>query len=127
MFEQLTQYSDIGLLLVRIGLAVIFIYHAIPKVKNSKGMAQMVGMPVGMVLMLGMLELLASLGLIVGLYVQLSALILAVIMLGAIGMKMMKWHVPFAAVDKTGWELDFILFASSIALILAGGGSIGIQ
>ena len=127
MFEQLTQYNDIGLLILRLTVAVIFIYHALPKLKNAKGMAQMMGMPAGMILMLGGMEAVASLGLVFGVYTQLSALILAIIMLGAIGMKIMKWRVPFAAMDKTGWEFDLILLAASIAILLNGGGLIGIQ
>lgn len=118
MFEQLTQYNNIGLLVLRLAVAIIFIYHAMPKLKNAKGMAAMVGMPAGMVFMLGMIELVASVGLIVGIYTQLSALLLAIIMVGAIGMKMMKWHVPFAAMDKTGWEFDLILLAANIAILL---------
>ena len=68
----------------------------------------------------------ASLGLVFGVYTQLSALILTIVMVGAIGMKMMKWGVPFAAMDKTGWEFDFILFFASLAVLFSGGGSIGI-
>lgn len=127
MFEQLTQYNNVGLLALRLAVAIIFIYHAMPKLKNSKGMAQMVGMPAGMVLMLGMVELVASIGLIVGFYTQLSALLLAIVMVGAIGMKTMKWGVPFAAMDKTGWEFDLILLAANISILLGGGGTIGIQ
>lgn len=127
MFEQLTQYNNVGLLVLRLAVAIIFIYHAMPKLKNAKGMAQMVGMPAGMVLMLGMVELVASIGLIVGFYTQLSALLLAIVMVGAIGMKTMKWGVPFAAMDKTGWEFDLILLATNISILLGGSGAIGIQ
>lgn len=127
MFAQLTQYNNIGLLVLRLAVAVIFIYHAMPKLKNAKGMAQMVGMPAGMIFMLGAVELLSSIGLVLGIYTQLAALILAIVMIGAIGMKTMKWGAPFAAMDKTGWEFDLILLAASIALLLGGGGTIGVQ
>ncbi|MBI3046664.1 MAG: DoxX family protein [Candidatus Harrisonbacteria bacterium] len=127
MFEQLIQYNNIGLLVLRLAVAVIFIYHALPKLKNAKGMAQMVGMPAGMILMLGSVEFIASLGLIFGFYTQLAAFLLAIVMVGAIGMKTMKWGVPFAAMDKTGWEFDLILLAANIAILLGGGGTIGIQ
>lgn len=126
MFEQLTQYNDIGLFILRLTVATIFIYHSLPKLKNAKGMAQMVGMPASTILMLGMIELATSIGLIVGFYTQLSALLLAIVMIGAIGMKMMKWHVPFAAMDKTGWEFDLILLAASVAILLGGGGAMGV-
>lgn len=126
MFTQLLQYNDVGLLLLRIAVAVIFLYHGLPKLTKSKMMSQMMGMPAGMIFMLGMIEILASLGIAFGVYTQLSALLLAIVMVGATGMKMMKWGVPFAASDKTGWEFDFILFFASVAILLGGGGSIGL-
>ena len=127
MFEQLTQYDNIGLFALRLAVAIIFIYHAWPKLKNAKSMAQMMGMPAGAVFTLGLVEFVASIGLIAGLYTQLSALLLAFVMVGAIKMKKIKWHVPFAAMDKTGWEFDLILLAANIAILLGGGGTIGIQ
>jgi len=86
----------------------------------------MMGMPTGMILMLGAVETIASVGMALGIYTQLAALILAIVMIGAMGMKKMKWGVPFAASDKTGWEFDFILFFASNAILLGAGGSIGI-
>lgn len=127
MFEQLTQYNNVGFLILRLAIAIIFIYHAMPKLKNAKGMAAMVGMPAGMVFMLGSVELLASLGLALGVYTQIAALLLSIVMVGAILMKMMKWGVPFGAMDKTGWEFDLILLAANILLLVNGGGVIGIQ
>ena len=126
MLEQLLQYNDVGLILLRITIAVIFIYHGLPKLSKAKAMSAMMGMPAGMIFMLGMVEAVASLGLVFGVYTQLSALILAIVMVGATGMKIMKWGVPFAAMDKTGWEFDFILFFASLAILFSGGGSIGI-
>ena len=126
MFTQLLQYNDIGLLLLRIAVAIVFLYHSLPKLSKAKAMSAMMGMPAGMIFMLGMIEAVASLGLVFGVYTQLSALILAIVMVGATGMKMMKWGVPFAAMDKTGWEFDFILFFASLAILFSGGGLIGI-
>lgn len=127
MFEQLMQYNNIGLLVLRLSVAAIFLYHAMPKLTNAKGMAQMVGMPAVMILALGAVELLSSVGLVIGFYTQLAALLLGIVMVGAIGMKVMKWGAPFAAMDKTGWEFDLILLAANIAILLGGGGTIGIQ
>lgn len=126
MFEQITQYNNIGLFVLRLAVAVIFIYHAWPKIKNAKGMAQMMGMPAGVVFALGLVEFVASVCLIIGFYTQLSALLLAIVMVGAIKMKKIKWHIPFSAMDKTGWEFDLILLAASIAILLSGGGTMGI-
>ena len=127
MFEQLTQYNDFGLLILRLSVAAVFVYHAMPKLKNAKGMAQAVGMSAGMIFTLGAVELLSSVGLILGVYTQLAALLLAIVMIGAVYFKMAKWHISFSAMDKTGWEFDLILLAANIAILLNGGGAIGIQ
>lgn len=127
MFEQLMQYNNVGLLILRLSVAAIFIYHAMPKLTNAKSMATMVGMPAVMVFMLGLVELLASIGIIIGFYTQIAALLLSIVMVGAILMKIMKWGVPFGAMDKTGWEFDLILLAANIVILVNGGGAIGIQ
>lgn len=126
MFEQLAQYNDVGLLILRLAVAAIFIYHSVPKLKNAKNMAPMLGAPAVMVLLLGAVEMLSSLGLVFGVYTRFSALLLAIVMVGAIYFKTVKWRIPFAAMDKTGWEFDLILLAASIVLLANGGGTIGI-
>lgn len=90
-------------------------------------MAQMIGMPVGMIFALSLVELLSSVGMVFGIYLQVAALLLSIVMIGAIGMKTMKWSVPFAAMDKTGWEFDLILLTANVFLLINGGGAIGIQ
>lgn len=126
MIFELTLYSDFAIFLLRLTIAAIFIYHALPKLKNASGMAAMVGMPAGMIFILGAVEFLSSVGMILGIYVQVAALLLGIVMIGAIGMKTMKWHVPFGAMDKTGWEFDLILLAANVVLLVGGGGAIGI-
>ena len=128
IFPSLIQFSDLGLLILRIAIGLIFLYHALPKLKNPKGMAVMMGMPkMAMILViLGIVEVLSSLGIILGVYTQLAALLLAIVMLGAIFVKKMKWHISFAAMDKTGWEFDLILLAANVAILLTGGGSISL-
>lgn len=126
MILELNQYSDFAFLILRLAIAAIFIYHALPKLKNASGMAQMVGMPTGMIFMLGSVEFLSSIGMILGVYIQFAALLLAIVMVGAIYFKIAKWHVPFGAMDKTGWEFDLILLAVNIFLFVNGGGAIGI-
>lgn len=121
MIFQLEQFSDLAFFILRLAIAAIFIYHALPKLKNASGMAQMMGMPAGMVFMLGSVEFLSSVAMVLGIYVQLAALLLGLVMVGAIGLKTMKWHVPFGAMDKTGWEFDLILLAANIFLLVNGG------
>ena len=127
MILELNQFGDISFLVLRLVIAAIFIYHAMPKLKGAKMMSQAMGMPAGMIFMLGGIEFLSSLGMIFGVYVQVAAFLLAMVMIGAIYFKTAKWHVPFGAMDKTGWEFDLILLAANIILLVNGGGAIGIQ
>ena len=127
MILELNQFGDISFLVLRLVIAAIFIYHAMPKLKGAKMMSQAMGMPAGMIFMLGGIEFLSSLGMIFGVYVQVAAFLLAMVMIGAIYFKTARWHIPFGAMDKTGWEFDIILLAANIILLVNGGGAIGIQ
>lgn len=118
MFTQLIAYTNIGLFILRLVIGIIFFSHAVPKLKNQMGST---------FLLLGIVEGVAAIALVLGFYAQLAALLLGIVMIGAIWMKITKWHVPFMAMDKMGWEFDLILLAANIAILLGGGGSIGIQ
>lgn len=126
MFEALLQYGDLGLLVLRLAVGVIFIYHALPKLKNPQAMAQGMGWAANMVMGLGIVEFVGGLGVILGVYTQLAAILLGTVMVGAIYFKTQKWHVPFFATNNTGWEFDFALLAANVAILLTGGGSIGL-
>ena len=124
MFIQLLQYNDVGLFLLRSAITVIFIYHGMPKILKPQGMAQGMGVSPSVVILLGLVEVVSAVGLILGIYTQFFALLLAMVMVGAMKMKSINWGVPFSAMDKTGWEFDFILFISCVVLLLGGGGTI---
>lgn len=128
LFPQLLPFANVGLWILRFAVGIIFFYHSLPKLRNSSGMAEMMGMGgMGMmVMLLGLVEFLSGIALVLGVWTQLAALVIGIIMLGAVGMKTMKWNVPFAAMDKTGWEFDLVLLASAIAILFTGGGAIGI-
>lgn len=126
MLEQLLDYNDVGLFILRLSLAIIFFYHGWPKMTKAASMAQMIGMSAAMVFTLGLIEVVSAVVMTIGFYTQWAALLMAVIMVAATYYKMVKWHMPFAAMDKTGWEFDLILFGGAVAILLGGGGSIGI-
>lgn len=129
MFIQTLQYSNIGLFVLRFVVGIVFIVHAIPKFKHPKDMAMGMGIPSMsfMIILLGLVEMISALYLVFGFYTQLGALLLSCVMVGAITMKITKWGVLFSAQDRTGWEFDLVLLAATIAILLVGGGSIGIQ
>ena len=126
MTFELASYEDIVFFLLRLVIAAIFAFHALPKLKGAKMMSQAMGMPAGMVLALGAVELTSSIAMILGAYLRVAAFALAVVMVGAIFFKAAKWRIPFAAMDKTGWEFDLILLAANLVVLAHGGGAIGV-
>lgn len=127
MIFELSQFSDLAFFVLRLAIAAIFIYHALPKLKNAEQMGQGMGWSASNVLVLGIVEFVSSLGMISGLYIQVAALLLAAVMIGAIYLKIVKWNAPFSAMDKMGWEFDLILLAANVFILVNGGGAIGVQ
>lgn len=124
--SNLNALSDWGFLALRLAVGVIFLYHAIQKFAMWK-MTPSEQMPAGMLNMmkfLSIVELLGGLAILVGFLTQLAALGLGIIMVGAINTKIRMIKAPFAAQDKTGWEMDLILLAGCITLFFTGAGSI---
>ncbi len=124
LFEGL---GDFGLLVLRVFLGIIFIYHGFPKLSMPKAMAKGMGWSSGSVVFLGLVELLSGLALILGFYTEIAALLVALVMLGALFHKMFKWNIPFSAMEKTGWEFDLILFGAAVAVLFLGAGSISLD
>ena len=85
-------------------------------------MAQGMGMSPSFVLALGLVEFLSAFGLALGVYTSAAAVLLSVVMVGAIYFKMFKWKAPFIAMDKMGWEFDLVLLAANLTLLAVGPG-----
>lgn len=123
-FHDLLKHRDLGLLFLRLGVGVTFLYHGVMKWSLWSAAA---GDPSGanmlnLMKFLSIVEPLGGLALILGVLTQLASLGLAVVMLGAIYFKMAVWKFAFAEAAKTGWELDFILLAACLCLLLVGAG-----
>ena len=116
-----------GLLVLRFFLGFIFFYHSIPKLIASDKMAKGMGWSSSSVFLLGFVELIAGLGLILGFYAEIGALLVGLIMLGAIYYKVFKWKISFFSADKCGWEFDFILLGAAISIIFLGAGEISLD
>ncbi len=114
----LHSYSDWGLLVLRLAVGIIFLWHCKGKLNGSMG---------GFMTFIGVCELLGGLALIAGFLTQVAAAGLAIIMLGAAHKKMTVWHVPFSAMDKMGWEFDLSLFAANVLLIMTGAGTFALD
>ncbi len=118
MFPSLLGYGTLGLVLVRVMLGLVFLYHGKGKLKKTKEMAKGMGMSAGMVSMLGFVEVAAGALLVVGLLTQLSALVVGVIMLGALYFKKFKWGKG----SFKDLEFDLLLLLSALLILTNGAG-----
>ena len=112
MLENFSMYSRWGIWFLQFTVGVIFIYHGWPKMKRKAGIFKIGG------LFHGLAEVIPGLALILNSYVREAGLVLAIIMIGAIYMKKLKWHIPFSSQNAMGWEYDFILLAASLYFLV---------
>ncbi len=115
--------NDVVFMGLRSAIGVIFIVHGISKF--NPGFAEflpMIGLPVEMQIPIALAELVPGILLVVGVFSRLSASLLSIIMLGAI------FHVKGAQslTGDGGVELDLILLASSLVIMIAGPGRISL-
>ena len=122
MFPQLTQYAGVGILLLRLMVALIFVTSGWSHLKDPEGRGKSIGMSKGFTVFLGAAELLGALGVAFGVLTQVAALGLILTMLGAIQKKISVWHTGFWGKNSMGWHYDLMLIVMNIAIILTNGG-----
>lgn len=122
--------TDVGLLIVRLVVGVVFAAHGAQKVFGmgfdgvTNGFAQM-GLPLPHVAgpLVAVLELVGGAALILGVLTRLFALGLAINMLGA----MYFVHMPFGFFLPRGIEFAFTLCGACLAIMLIGAGFLSID
>ena len=119
--------NDWALLALRLGVGVIFLVHGSQKRAMWK-MQPSAQLPAGMLSVLRFLSIvepLGGLGVLVGFLTRPAAAGLAIIMLGAIRLKAIQMRKRFTG--DGGWELDFIILAAAVALVISGAGKLSLD
>jgi len=115
--------NDIVFMGLRSAVGVIFILHGLSKF--NQGFAENLpnmGLPAEMQIPLALAELIPGILLIVGVLSRLSASLISIIMLGAIFMVKGASSIT----GKGGIELDLILLASVLVIMIVGPGRISL-
>ena len=115
----LNQYTILAL---RILAGWIFVWSGFAHARDPEGRSKDLGLPKPMVLLIGIVELLAGLGIAGGLLTRLSAIGLMIVMLGAMHRKAFVWHTGFWGKGSQGWHYDLLLFLIVLMVFATNGG-----
>ncbi|OGL37480.1 hypothetical protein A3E49_03405 [Candidatus Saccharibacteria bacterium RIFCSPHIGHO2_12_FULL_49_19] len=113
--------ADLSLLLIRLVVGFSFIVASRNKSRDIKKFARNNGMPVPVAMLVMITEMLAGLALIFGVFTQIAALAIMLLMIGTMRLHIFKWKSPYWA-TKGGWEYDLMLFAMASIIFVFGGG-----
>jgi putative oxidoreductase len=129
MFKSMTK-SDVAAVLLRGGLAILFLYHGITKLSHNFGASWEVTLPVGMQVAVAWAEVLGGIVLGLGLLTRFIAAAMACFMLatGYIVSFVWAWQVgsvPYVARENYinfGSEYNIAVFVICIGVVILGGG-----
>jgi len=126
-FRSSPRQLNLGLAVLRVAVATIFIRHGAQKLfvfgfAGVTGAFTHMGVPFPGLMgpLIGVLEFFGGIALVIGLLTRLVALGLVFDMLGAILLVQLKRGF-------SGFELEFLLLGSSLALVLTGAGGFSVD
>ena len=122
MFPQLARFTDLSLLLLRLMIGIVFLTSGWSHVKDPAERSKSIGMSKGFTIVLGVAELAGSLGIVFGVFQQLAAIALILVMLGAIQKKIFVWHTGFWGEKASGWHYDLMFLVMCLVVLFTNGG-----
>jgi putative oxidoreductase len=128
IFPQLAHFTDIALLLLRVMVGIVFITGGWNHLRDPEARSKDIGMSKGFTIFLGAAEFAGGLGLVLGVFAQLAAIGLILIMLGAIQKKIFVWRTGFWGKSGTnGWSYDTMLIVMNLVIVTTGGGNLSLM
>jgi putative oxidoreductase len=121
-FPQLARFTDLGILLLRLMVAAVFVTSGWSHVTKAEERSKSIELSKGVTILVGLAELAGGLGVLVGLLTQLAAIGLILVMLGAIQKKIFAWHTGFWGEKSSGWHYDLIFVLINLLILFTGGG-----
>lgn len=123
MIFHLAQFTDLGLIFLRIVAGIIFAGSGWSDLKDPAVRSQSLGVSRNFTLFLGVAELCGAIGIVLGLLTGLAAIGLILILLGAIQRKVFVWKTGFWGKDNLGWNYDLIFVAVLLVILFTNGGN----
>jgi putative oxidoreductase len=123
MFPQLARFTDLGLLLMRLMVGLIFLNSGYHQLKDPATHAKGLGISKPFMIFLGAASAAGGLGVAFGVLTQLAAFGLILIMFGAIQKKIFAWHIGFFGEKGSGWHYDLMLVIMNLVIAFTNGGA----
>jgi putative oxidoreductase len=126
-FASLHQLGDWALLVLRAGVGIIFLVHGTQKraMWKMQPSPQMPASLLSILRFLSIAEPAGGLAVLFGFLTQPAAAGLALVMLGAIRLKIAQMRKGFSG--EGGWEFEFLIFVAAITLFFTGAGSFALD
>jgi putative oxidoreductase len=118
----LAQFTDYGLLLLRIMAGAIYVDSGYKDFKDLDARSQSIGMSRSFTMFLAVAEVAGGAALILGVLQQLAAIGLILVMLGAIQKKIVVWKTGFWGKDGLGWSYELTLISMLLVILFTDGG-----
>jgi putative oxidoreductase len=122
MFPSLARFTDLGLLLLRLMVGLVFATSGYNHLKDPEIRAKSIEMPKSFTIFLGIAEVAGALGVAAGVLTQLAAFGLILIMLGAIQKKIFAWHTGFWGEKSYGWHYEVMFILMNLVIAFTNGG-----
>lgn len=119
---ELSRFSDLALLFMRLLVGWVFIWSGYSHVKDPVTRGKSIGQSPGFTRFLGIAEIAGGLGVALGALPQLAAIGLVLVMLGAVQKKIFVWHTGFWGKSSDGWHYDLLFIAMCLVIATTGGG-----
>jgi putative oxidoreductase len=122
MFPWLEPLTAYALVFLRVMVGLVFIASGYNDLKNPDARSTSLGLPKGLLVFLGVAELLGGVAVIVGFLTQLASVGLILIMLGALQKKAFVWKTGFWGKDGLGWNYELIIVSMLLVILCTNGG-----
>ena len=122
MFPALSRFTDLGILLLRLMVGLVFVTSGYSHLKDPEARSKSIGMSKGFTVFLGLAEVAGGLGVAAGVLPQIAAFGLILVMLGAIQKKIFVWHTGFWGEKSSGWHYDLIFVLINLLIVFTDGG-----
>lgn len=126
--QLLEKLKPLALLLLRLGLGVIFIYHGYPKIFTHAHQTMQefprMGFPSYFAIVAGVVEFFGGWLLILGLFTRIAALLLA----GEMAIAILRVHLPQGGIMAvSNYQFPLALAVGAFALVAVGAGAISVD